>query len=306
MNERPPIPLEALQTLISQGCPEIAEAEIKKRGLKYKIINGKLVDCSNSTEAWLGRFITVSLEGVKDTVRKLANIQDEVLITGPTGVGKEIIAHALNGDREGKFLGINCAGLPEHLIESELFGHEKGSFTGAISTKQGLMKEAAKGTLFLDEIGELPLHVQGKFLRALQEKLVRPVGSNKEEEINCRIICATNKDLWEMCEAGTFRLDLFARISTFEIVIPPLVERLEDVAPIMESLDKGAELLRVMATLGIRSSDLNLSLNVRSIQQHVRRYAILGEVPKPKGATILKEMNLSGITPETFQKLFKA
>ena len=175
---------------------------------------------------WLARFITTDPDmlKVKEQVKVLAGVPHPVMILGDSGTGKELIARALHGSRTGKFVGINCAAISENLVESELFGHVKGSFTGAYNDKPGLLTRAASGTAFLDEIGDLQYSLQAKLLRAIQEKTIRRVGSVDDEEISCRIVCGTHKDI-EMELNETFRLDLFYRLSTFMLRLKPLSER---------------------------------------------------------------------------------
>ena len=173
-----------------------------------------------------------AMQRVFDLVRKIADSQANVLITGESGTGKELIArsvHANSGRRRQSFVPLNCGGLPEHLVESELFGHEKGAFTGAVTTRPGLMEHASGGTFFLDEISELPLNLQVKLLRVLEEYKIRRVGSNHEVEIDIRLISATNRDLEALVEEGDFRKDLYYRVNTFVIRVPALRERREDI-----------------------------------------------------------------------------
>ena len=172
------------------------------------------------------------VEKIYQLVRKIAATNTNVLITGESGTGKELVARAihLNGPRKGKpFVAVNCGAIPEGLIESELFGHVRGAFTGALSDHTGLFKQADQGTIFLDEVGELPLHLQVKLLRVLQEKSFTPVGGSKPVKVDVRVISATNKDLRRELEEGRFREDLFYRLNVVQIVMPPLHSRREDI-----------------------------------------------------------------------------
>lgn len=185
-----------------------------------------------------------------DLVAQAANSDISVLITGETGTGKELLARAihLNSARAKEaYMVVDCGAMPESLVESFLFGHEKGAFTGAGENRIGLIKQADKGSLFLDEIGELPLSLQMKFLRVLQEHLFRPLGGQKEEESNFRLIAATNRDLSEMVKEGTFRKDLIYRLQSFVVQIPPLRERSEDIVDLtMYHVARICEETRVM------------------------------------------------------------
>ena len=164
-------------------------------------------------------------------VQRIARTTSTVLISGESGTGKELIARAIhyNSGRRGKFVSINCGALPETLLESELFGHERGAFTGAIREKRGLFAEADRGTIFLDEIGETSTAMQIKLLRVLQERVVRKVGSNVESAVDVRVLAATNRDLTESIRNGSFREDLFYRINVIPIELPPLRQRKEDI-----------------------------------------------------------------------------
>ncbi|MGN6732691.1 MAG: sigma-54 interaction domain-containing protein [Candidatus Binatia bacterium] len=172
------------------------------------------------------------IENIHKLIQKVASTNTNILISGESGTGKELVARAihLNGPRRQRpFVGVNCAAIPENLIESELFGHVRGAFTGAVSDHIGLFKQADQGTIFLDEVGELPLHLQVKLLRVLQEKSFTPVGGNKPVKVDVRIISATNRDLRKELEEGRFREDLFYRLNVVHMVMPPLRSRTEDI-----------------------------------------------------------------------------
>lgn len=171
--------------------------------------------------------------------QRVAQANVTALIEGPTGAGKEILARVLHESSKrarGPFVGLNCAALPEHLIDDMLFGHEKGAFTGAQKEFKGLFEQAQGGTLFLDEIGEMPLHLQAKLLRVLQERLLTRLGSERQVAIDVRIIAATNKDLRVAIAEREFREDLYFRISTFKLRVPPLRERKGDILPLVASM----------------------------------------------------------------------
>ena len=174
---------------------------------------------------------------VLELAARVAPYPTTVLITGESGTGKEAVARAIHGAsprREAPFVGVNCGAIPENLLESELFGHEKGAFTGAERAREGLFMEAHGGTLFLDEIGELPMSLQVKLLRALQERRVRPVGGAQEREVDVRVLAATSRDLVQEVEEGRFREDLFYRINVIHLHLPPLRTRPEDIAALAE------------------------------------------------------------------------
>lgn len=175
------------------------------------------------------------IKSILNVIDKISDNPSTVLITGENGVGKEVVArliHYKSPRKNEQFIAINCAAIPETLLESELFGYERGAFTGAVSSKKGKIELADKGTLFLDEIGDLPLTLQPKLLRVLQDRVVQRLGSNKDISVDIRLICSTNKDLKQLIKEGKFREDLFYRINVIPIHIPPLRERKEDIIAI--------------------------------------------------------------------------
>ena len=188
------------------------------------------------------------MQQLRATIAKLARSQAPVHISGESGVGKELAArliHEQSGRASGGFVPVNCGAIPTELMESELFGHKKGSFTGAHADKEGLFQSANGGTLFLDEVAELPLHMQVKLLRVIQEKSVRPVGASAEIPIDVRILSATHKNLASLVEEGRFRHDLYYRINVIELPVPPLRQRREDIPVIAQAI-----LDRLSAELG--------------------------------------------------------
>ncbi len=180
---------------------------------------------------------SLPIQQLRVTLKKIARSQAPVFITGESGTGKEVVAnlvHRLSNRNEGPFIAINCGAIPTELMESELFGHKKGSFTGATQDKQGLIQSAHGGSLFLDEIAELPLSMQVKLLRAVQEKRIRPVGSDTEIDVDFRVISASHQDLDALVQQGKFRQDLFFRIHVMDLVLPPLRERGQDILLLAE------------------------------------------------------------------------
>jgi len=182
---------------------------------------------------------SAAMQRLRKQVAKMARSQAPVYISGGSGSGKEVVARAIHeqGPRAtGPFVPVNCGAIPSELMESEFFGHRKGSFTGATSDKEGLFQAANGGTLFLDEVADLPLPMQVKLLRAIQEKAVRPVGSQQESAIDVRLLSATHKDLARLVEAGDFRQDLYYRINVIELKVPSLKERAEDIPLFVEEM----------------------------------------------------------------------
>ncbi|MEG1942683.1 MAG: sigma-54 dependent transcriptional regulator, partial [Angelakisella sp.] len=173
-----------------------------------------------------------AMQQVYNMIEKVKDIDTGVTIFGESGTGKELVAraiHFLGNRKEEKFIEVNCAAIPEGLLEEEFFGHKRGSFTGAVGDTKGKFEAADSGTIFLDEVGDMPLSIQGKLLRVLQQKQFSPIGSNEVKNVDVRVIVATNRNLREMVQDGTFRQDLFYRLNVVEINLPPLRERTQDI-----------------------------------------------------------------------------
>ena len=226
------------------------------------------------------------MQKIFEVIKKVAQYKSTILITGESGTGKELVARALhyNSDRsQNPFIPVNCGAIPENLLESELFGHEKGAFTDAIRTKKGLFEEADDGTLFLDEIGELPLQLQVKLLRVLQDGEIRRVGDSKPIQVDVRIIAATVKDLIKEVNEGRFRDDLFYRLNVFPIHIPPLRERKEDIPLIVAHFVKKYSLSLNKNVLGINPKALEALMNyrwfgnVRELENTIERAIVLAD-----------------------------
>jgi transcriptional regulator with GAF, ATPase, and Fis domain len=237
------------------------------------------------------------LQAVLDDVRVVAGVDCSVLVQGETGTGKEVIAHAIHDSsprQRGPFVGLNCAAIPAALLESELFGHEKGAFTGAIAQTIGRFQAAHGGTLFLDEIGDLPLELQPKLLRVLQEQQYERLGSTRTLRADVRVIAATNQDLARMVEEKTFRADLYYRLSVFPISLPPLRERKEDIPSLVNYFVR--KVSRQMGRFIDQVPDGVMEIlqthhwpgNIRELQNFVERSAIVtqGRVLSPRTAEL--------------------
>ena len=195
------------------------------------------------------------MEQLREMITKVVRSQAPVHVSGESGTGKELVArliHESGPRREGPFVPVNCGAIPTELMESEFFGHKKGSFTGAVTDKEGLVRSAEGGTLFLDEVADLPLHMQVKLLRVIQEKAVRPVGELREVPVDVRTLSATHRKLDELVKNGRFREDLYYRINVIELHVPALRERLDDVPLLVDSL-----LDRVSSQIGVNRPDIS-------------------------------------------------
>ncbi|MBX3130223.1 MAG: sigma-54-dependent Fis family transcriptional regulator [Polyangiaceae bacterium] len=229
---------------------------------------------------------SASMQAIFRTITKIADYKTTVLISGESGVGKELVARAIHQRSSrcgGPFVPVNCGAIPENLLESELFGHKKGAFTDAVSDRRGLFEEASGGTLFLDEIGELPLGLQVKLLRVLEDEKIRRVGDTRDVQVDVRIVTATHRDLTAETKAGRFREDLFYRLNVLAIHVPPLRDRREDIALLVEYF-----LTRNNVRLGTSISGLDSECrrllyeygwpgNVRELENTIERAMVLSE-----------------------------
>jgi formate hydrogenlyase transcriptional activator len=225
-----------------------------------------------------------ALQRVIAHVKTVASTDSTVLLEGETGTGKELISraiHTLSPRRGRNFVKFNCAAIPAGLLESELFGHERGAFTGAISRKIGRFEVADKGTLFLDEVGEIPLELQAKLLRVLQEQEFERLGSTQTQQVNVRLVAATNRNLAQMVSGKEFRDDLYFRLNVFPIVIPPLRERREDIPLLVEffvqqfSQRMNRQIDTVLASTMEQLTDYSWPGNIRELQNFIERAVIL-------------------------------
>ncbi|HEX9985339.1 MAG TPA: sigma-54 dependent transcriptional regulator [Thermoanaerobaculia bacterium] len=249
---------------------------------------------------------SAKMQEIFSIVQRIAKTTSTVMISGESGTGKELIARAVhfNSNRRGKFVSINCGALPETLLESELFGHERGAFTGAIREKRGLFAEADRGTIFLDEIGETSTAMQIKLLRVLQERIVRKVGSNVETPIDVRVIAATNRDLAESIREGTFREDLFYRINVIPIHLPPLRQRKEDIPLLVDHfIEKFCSNMHVarkkISADAMRAIEkYHWPGNVRELENVVERMIALEEADLLTTKSLPEHVLLGGRIPE--------
>ena len=272
-----PYKLDELVIVVDRAC------EFSRLSVKSKLLEQELVRKESPFE-----FIGTSrqLKDILALIRKVAPTDSPVFIQGESGTGKELVANTVwhySKRNELPFIALNCASLSENLIESEIFGHEKGAFTSAYQLKHGLVEVADKGTLFLDEIGEMPIGLQAKLLRFLDSGEFRRVGGNKALRVDVRLITATNKDLPEMIKAGTFREDLFYRLNVITVIIPPLRERKEDIPELARYFLKkySRKLSKVVTDFTGEALELLAGYhwpgNVRELENVIERAVILCE-----------------------------
>ncbi|MFZ5442237.1 MAG: sigma-54-dependent transcriptional regulator [Myxococcota bacterium] len=265
--------------------------------LKNALEHQKIVEELQTLRAEVGRFDMVgqgaAMQRIYALIQRAAPSEGRVLITGENGSGKELIARAIHQHskrKNGPFVKLNCAAVPHELIESELFGHEKGSFTGAVTARRGKFELADGGTLFLDEVGDMPAQMQAKLLRVLQEGEFERVGGSETLKVDVRVIAATNKDLEAEIHKGHFREDLYFRLNVVQLHAPPLRERKEDLPALIEAFmeeacrKNGRKTLRLLPEAMARMAEYEYPGNVRELRNLVERLAILCEGPLVTGA----------------------
>ncbi|MFK7795614.1 MAG: sigma-54-dependent transcriptional regulator [Gammaproteobacteria bacterium] len=268
-----PLDLKALRKLVS-GALKLSTNNTDKPSQQSNEHTSRLIGGSSE------------MQNLNATILKLARSQAPVYIRGESGVGKELVANEIHsqgprGDQP--FIPVNCGAIPTELMESEFFGHVKGSFTGAASDKQGLFEAAQGGTLFLDEVAELPLHMQVKLLRAIQERAIKPVGKQEEISVDVRILSATHKDLTQEVEQGNFRQDLFYRINVIELPVPPLRKRSDDIEALANHILKKIaasyllENLKINSAAIVKLSHYSFPGNIRELENILERAATLCE-----------------------------
>jgi two-component system NtrC family response regulator len=256
----------------------------------------------------VGGVVACSPEMVKvcRTVEKVAPSDATILLLGDSGTGKELCAHSLHDlspRMSGRFIAINCAAIPENLLESELFGYERGAFTGAVKQTPGKIEYANKGTLFLDEVGDLPMSLQAKLLRFLQERVVERIGGRAEIPVDVRVVCATHQNLAEKIQAGTFREDLYYRISEISIQIPPLCKRVGDITLLARMFleqfnrEQGKNLRGFSKDALMAMETYHWPGNVRELMNRVKRAAIMAEGKQIQA----KDLELEGVSRDEAQ-----
>ncbi len=253
------------------------------------------------------------VRNINETIETVKDSSSTVLITGETGTGKELVARALHfcsKRKDAPFIAVNCAAMPKELIEAELFGCEKGAYTGAHARRTGKFEEASGGTIFLDELGELALELQSKILRVLQEREIERLGSNRKIKVDCRVLCSTNRDLRKEVEAGRFREDLFYRINVIEIKVPALRERKEDI-PFMlskfvhEFSEKEQKVVRISEEAMDSLKEYKWPGNVRQLMNVIERavvlakgdYITLGDLPEELTPPVKTIQGMKAVTP---------
>ncbi len=310
-----PVDIDALGLIVRRGL-QLHRLEDENRRLAAKV---------ETDEKVLGRMITAAPEMIRvaRTIERVANTNVSVMLLGASGTGKELLARGLHeaSDRtKGQFVAINCAAIPENLLESELFGHEKGAFTGAVKTTQGKIEQAAGGTLFLDEVGDIPLQLQVKLLRFLQERVIERVGSRESIPVDTRIVCATHQDLETMIADGRFREDLYYRLAEIVVKIPALAERPGDATLLAKAFlslyaKEMNPRVRGFASDALAAIDAwNWPGNVRELENRVKRAVIMADEKLVSAAdldltdpdeSVLNALNLKSAREQADRKVIR-
>ena len=316
---------EAAVEAMNEGAYDFVPKPFDNEELKQTINNAlkiktldhekKILDDELKRTLYFGKIVGKSpaMRNIYKLIQQVAKTKTNILITGESGTGKELIAKAIHEESARKdkpFVVVNCGGIPETLMESELFGHKKGAFTGATQDKKGLFETADKGTIFLDEIGELGLPIQVKLLRAVQERVFKPVGSNEDVSVDIRIISATNKKLEEEVIAGNFREDLFYRLNVIEIKVPPLRERKGDLRVLAQHfLEKySTEMGKEVSKLSSYAIDLlnkyDFPGNIRELENLMERSVALSStniiLPDSLALSLHKRRWIEGVKSRRF------
>lgn len=294
-----PFKLDELVIFLQRALEEVRlrrEASALKTTLRERYASSNLIGSS------------MPMRELKDLLERIADTDTPVLLGGETGTGKGLVARVIHTDSKrasGPFITINCAAIPEALLESELFGHERGAFTGAIQSRKGLFAEAEGGTLLLDEIGDMALPLQAKLLHVLEAQTIRPVGSNKEQPVDVRILAATHRDLQSSVRQGKFREDLFYRLDVVAVTLPALRHRREDIPSLLEHFVKLLRARHPESKVERFSAEAMEHLlhydwpgNVRELAHAVERAIVLGQEPQAPAralpASILSHTSKSG------------
>lgn len=308
-----PVDLKQFRSVVAQAI-KLRQTDVPLRLLEGRSVGADSVQRPDSPQEGDASHLALAaivgnspiMSSLRERIAKVARSMAPVLVHGESGTGKELVAraiHACSHRSAGPFVAVNCSAIPESLLEAEFFGARKGSYTGASVDREGFFQAAHGGTLFLDEIGDLPLSMQAKLLRAIQERSIRPLGDTQEQSVNVRIVSATHRDLVAAVAAGMFRQDLFYRINVIDMSLPPLRQRLEDLPLLVHSLlkrialDSGQDVLPVSDTLIEQLKAMPLPGNVRELENLLHRAVALSD-----GETL----SLSDVPPKSLNPASEA
>ncbi|HSB35111.1 MAG TPA: sigma-54 dependent transcriptional regulator [Nitrospirota bacterium] len=274
-----------MKPIIHEEIKQIVRNALKQKSLQTEnILLKRQIDREYDFSSIIGT--SPALKDILDEVKKITDARSNVLILGETGTGKELFARVIHHNsprRDMPFVPINCSAIPENLLESELFGHVRGAFTGAVATKKGILEEAEGGTVFLDEIGDMSMALQAKLLRVIEDQVIRPVGSTKGTKVDIRFVTATNKDLKAAVRNGSFREDLYYRINVITLNIPPLRERKEDIGALVQyylewySHEMGKQVKEISSEAMEILLNYDWAGNVRELQNVIERAILISD-----------------------------